>query len=94
MIREKYPDLDRSNMDLTEMKGYDKPDLTDGSDRQKDQGVEKGVVVIAYQTRVEENQKEGNITDAHPNPFSLIFESNIPSSHIEDPLNVPSDPNN
>ena len=42
MIREKYLDLDLSDIDLTKMKGWDKPDPIDGFDRQKDQDAEGG----------------------------------------------------
>ena len=40
MIREKYPNLDLSDIDLTEMRGWDKHDPIDGFDRQKDQDIE------------------------------------------------------
>ena len=58
MIREKYPNLDLSDVDLTEMKGYDKPDSADGSDQQKDQDVEEDAEAVADQVGEEENQRE------------------------------------
>ena len=42
MIREKSLDLDLSDIDLTKMKGWDKPDPIDGFDRLKDQDAEGG----------------------------------------------------
>ena len=49
MIKEKYPNLDLSDVDLTEMKGYDKPDSADGSDQQKDQDAEEDAKIVAGQ---------------------------------------------
>ena len=58
MIREKYPNLDLSDVDLTEMKGYDKPDSTDGSDQQKDPDAKEDAETVADQVGEEENQRE------------------------------------
>ena len=49
MIREKYPDLDLSDVDLTEIRGYDKPDPAEGSDQQKDQDAEEDAKIVAGQ---------------------------------------------
>ena len=44
MIRKRYLDLDLSDIDLTKMKGWDKPDPTNGSNQQKDQNTEGDAV--------------------------------------------------
>ena len=49
MIRQKYPDLDLSNVDLTFMEGHDKPDSADGSSPVEGQGAEETVSTTATQ---------------------------------------------
>ena len=45
MSRQKYPDLDLSDIDLIEIKGQDKLNSTDGFDRQKDEDIEGDITV-------------------------------------------------
>ena len=73
------------------MRGYDKPDPVDEFDQQKDQDAEKDAETIADQVEEEENQVEENVDNVNFNLLSLVLESDVPSSHVDDPLNVQSD---
>ena len=72
MIKEKYPDLDLSNVDLTEMRGYEKPDLVDGSNQQRDQGAEEGVAIVVDQAG-EKRTKKRKILRMYISIPSLLF---------------------
>ena len=86
MIRRKYPDLDLSDIDFTQMKGYNVPDLTDGSELIEDLNVEGATQVVVDQAVGEEIREEetgkiqvegvgeiplGGVEDIEFNPFSL-----------------------
>ena len=51
MIREKYPDLELSDVNLTEMRGYDKLDPTYKFDQQQDQDGEEGAITATDQVK-------------------------------------------
>ena len=68
MIREKHLDLDLLSIDFSKMKGWDKPDPIDGSDRLRDQSVGE---VAADQTEGESLKR--NIENVYLNPLSQIL---------------------
>ena len=94
MIKKKYPDLDLSDVDLTQMEGYNISDLANGSELIGDLNVGGATQGATDQTIEEEIRVEGteNI-DAYPHPLGT--KSNVnPLVNEEDPVNVPSDQNN
>ena len=72
------------------MEGHDKPDSVDGSSPVEGQVAEETVSTAATQLGEWENRvEEKNIEDVNFNHFSLIYESNILSNHVDDAINVP-----
>ena len=91
MIKEKYPDLDLFDVVLIEIKGYDKLDSPMDSIDKGTKVLKRVLWLLLTRQGWKRTKKKKYCGCPSQSP---IFEFDITSDHMEDPLNVPSNPDN